>query len=1347
MIRREAFEPDESPQEFVEDLHARLRVRRESPIPQPELSNYSLATYDTYFMYWPRNSGSENVVFLLGKNTKTGSDKSTSAVFVSRNYGKNFTRQNFSLIDQIYYGKADPKLCILADKVNKILYRTEDLVNFLPSKIIWQPSYLTFHPSDRRFVMGYDAPAEKLYWSKDAGKKFTLVPGEVKSFNWGDKDLDSRPDVIFVEKYQKPLQERLRTRDNRTAVYKVTSEGSTSLAANVEEFEMMKNYMFITTRNNPKDKTPILKVAQNRSSFKEATFPSNEESRDFFVFDVIENHVFVVINHLRNLSNMYVSDHTGIKYQLSLPRVLYHNPFTNVSSPWLRTVIPYAFVDVDKIQSMRGIYVATQLTPGPVGKRHLLSLITYNRGATWQRIRSPTVDNRGVRINCLLPSCSLHLNLLYGAVYRVSPSERLLSSTSAPGLVLALGVASTNLKIYPDLFLSLDGGLGWNRVLRGKYLFTFGDHGGVIIAVPYRRYTKALRYSTDGGFTWETYIFSTTAILARDIVTQPGERLPIFLIYGNRARAWTVFYLNMTNVLGPVCDSSGFTTFTDGCLLGRQQQFETRNWTILCHAGRDYKRPSFVKNCPCSRIDFQCDYGFERKNIDEECTPINSEDLDNEIIPENCPEGTNYSRTQGFRKIEGDTCVNGSQKDFLPVDTPCPVKELLNLTLRGVGSNVTEDGGVAVQTGGTVSFFTNLTKGYQPNIMYRWFWGDGHGDQGMGAKFASQKHQYHKPGKYIVSVVASNTQSILVQRLEVYVQEKLTDERVVINFNPKDPGVDEDVIFHANLNYSNIEAGAVHYKWKFDEGEVQGWQPVATLRFHKAKSYVVQITAANYLNSVKKSVKVKVLKDLTPVNVTASVIGPTQIKVTWKHVGQADKLITGHKVYKSTLGSSGFQQTSCAVTTTTTCTVGNLSPATTYYFKVKASTKDQESAFSNVAFAMTNVTTPGGPENPSATVLNSSAIRVEWKAPARPSGRITSYTIRYWSHNDHGNVHTVNNGLSLSRDIAGLQQDTVYFFEVYANSDSGRSISAGPVQALTQLSKPTLPPREIKKVSDNGTCAILQWKPPFISKTDQRSFPAKGYKVQRKDGSILDIPTNFAVVCKLTPGAQHVLKIWAYSDAGKGPFATINVTTQVIKPGAPQNVRAVAISYKQITIRWDPPKQSSGTLTGYEIYQLSPVKDKPYSVPAGKTSYTIGELEAFTTYKFVVYAKNSLGSSVKSDAVTAKTPETTPGIVQYVTTETVPPLSASIKVTWSTPKPTNGIIKQYKIKWGKAIIEDPLNTDNFKIMTVDGSTTAYTFKHLFSNTYYSFVVTPVNGAGDGLQHISPKKQRTETGKY
>ena len=65
-------------------------------------------------MYWPRNSVSENYVFLLGKNTTRSK---SSKVFVSTDYGKSFTSMNLTspstpspLIDQIYYGKADPKL-------------------------------------------------------------------------------------------------------------------------------------------------------------------------------------------------------------------------------------------------------------------------------------------------------------------------------------------------------------------------------------------------------------------------------------------------------------------------------------------------------------------------------------------------------------------------------------------------------------------------------------------------------------------------------------------------------------------------------------------------------------------------------------------------------------------------------------------------------------------------------------------------------------------------------------------------------------------------------------------------------------------------------------------------------------------------------------------------------------------------------------------------------------------------------------------------------------------------------------------------------------------------------------
>ena len=55
-------------------------------------------------------------------------------------------------------------------------------------------------------------------------------------------------------------------------------------------------------------------------------------------------------------------------------------------------------------------------------------------------------------VTSLQPICSIHVNLLYGAVYRVSPSERLLSSKSAHGLVLALGTPMLFLNTFVNLF-------------------------------------------------------------------------------------------------------------------------------------------------------------------------------------------------------------------------------------------------------------------------------------------------------------------------------------------------------------------------------------------------------------------------------------------------------------------------------------------------------------------------------------------------------------------------------------------------------------------------------------------------------------------------------------------------------------------------------------------------------------------------------------------------------------------------------------------------------------------------------------------------------------------------------
>ena len=51
------------------------------------------------------------------------------------------------------------------------------------------------------------------------------------------------------------------------------------------------------------------------------------------------------------------------------------------------------------------MYIATQLTPGRRGRRHLMTKITFNKGGVWQPVVAPKVDNKGKLLNCSLVSC------------------------------------------------------------------------------------------------------------------------------------------------------------------------------------------------------------------------------------------------------------------------------------------------------------------------------------------------------------------------------------------------------------------------------------------------------------------------------------------------------------------------------------------------------------------------------------------------------------------------------------------------------------------------------------------------------------------------------------------------------------------------------------------------------------------------------------------------------------------------------------------------------------------------------------------------------------------------------
>lgn len=111
-----------------------------------------------------------------------------------------------------------------------------------------------------------------------------------------------------------------------------------------------------------------------------------------------------------------------------------------------------AFADVYKVEGISGIYIASQVTGKPEGHnvqpQHLISLISFDHGSSWRRIKAPIQDEEGQQVSCQIDSgCSLHLSQKFTHYYPDIRAIGILSSKSAPGLIIATGVTGKSLKV------------------------------------------------------------------------------------------------------------------------------------------------------------------------------------------------------------------------------------------------------------------------------------------------------------------------------------------------------------------------------------------------------------------------------------------------------------------------------------------------------------------------------------------------------------------------------------------------------------------------------------------------------------------------------------------------------------------------------------------------------------------------------------------------------------------------------------------------------------------------------------------------------------------------------------
>lgn len=103
-----------------------------------------------------------------------------------------------------------------------------------------------------------------------------------------------------------------------------------------------------------------------------------------------------------------------------------------------------AFADVYKVEGLSGIYIASRLISKPVanllGPQHLGSVITFDHGASWRPIQPPATDVEGQTTGCVTTrNCSLHLSQKFNQLLPDTRSVGILSSKSAPGIIIATG--------------------------------------------------------------------------------------------------------------------------------------------------------------------------------------------------------------------------------------------------------------------------------------------------------------------------------------------------------------------------------------------------------------------------------------------------------------------------------------------------------------------------------------------------------------------------------------------------------------------------------------------------------------------------------------------------------------------------------------------------------------------------------------------------------------------------------------------------------------------------------------------------------------------------------------------
>ncbi|CAA9994251.1 unnamed protein product [Nesidiocoris tenuis] len=251
-------------------------------------------------------------------------------------------------------------------------------------------------------------------------------------------------------------------------------------------------------------------------------------------------------------------------------------------------------------------------------------------------------------------NCSLHVTQKFSMLYPATRNTPILSSDSAPGIIMATGTVGSSLKGHNGVYISRDAGLSWHHVMLDFLKITISE-------LPVLRFCNIFHRITDFLSGPQGKLYFQHRRPRRHTNGRP-------YVQKCRRNFSSPVFVRRGRLLGSV-------------QLRRQPdahlRFDDRAWRkhnrihtfrLQARIARmDDNQYRFSKRIP--------DYGFVRHLSSPVCGRNFSPEYDPYKIPFSCQPGQFYERTRGYRKIDGDACIGGNEADYMPELIPCPTEE------------------------------------------------------------------------------------------------------------------------------------------------------------------------------------------------------------------------------------------------------------------------------------------------------------------------------------------------------------------------------------------------------------------------------------------------------------------------------------------------------------------------------------------------------------------------------------------------------------------------------------------------------------------------------------------------